>query len=98
MEELRVVAKVRDYAQLFDSLAGQLAGLKESLEETLEQEGRQMGTFIASRLLSRLYHRDPNFPVDAVHEKISPAMARMEAEATVASHVDKIVAKLKRQG
>ena len=93
-----ITAKVQDYAQFFDSLADQLAGLKESLEETLEQEGKQIGTFIASRLLSRLHHRDPNFPVDAVHEKITPATARKEAEAAVASHVARIVDKLERQG
>jgi septal ring factor EnvC (AmiA/AmiB activator) len=91
-------AKVRDYAQFFDSLAGQLAGLKESLDETLEQEGKQIGTFIATRLLSRLHHRDPNFPVEAVHEKIVPATARKEAEAAVAPHVAKIVGKLERHG
>ena len=89
-------AKVQDFAQFFDSLAGQLGGLKGSLDETLEQEGKQIGEFVASRLLSRLHHRDPSFPVDAVHEKISPATAREEAEAAVASHVARIVAKLKR--
>ena len=67
------------------------------MDETLEQEGKQIGAFVASRLLSRLHHRDPSFPVDAVHEKISPATVREEAEAVVAPHVTRIVAKLRRQ-
>ena len=91
-------AKVQDYAQFFDGLAGQLAGLKESLDETLEQEGKQVGAFVATRLLSRLLHRDPSFPMDAIHEKITPPMARKEAEAAVASHVARVVDKLERQG
>ena len=90
-------ARVQDFIPFFDSLAGQLAGLKESLDETLEQEGKQVGAFVASRLLSRLHHRDPSFPVDAIHEKITPPAARKEAEAAVASHVAKLVEILKRQ-
>ena len=78
-------------------MAGQLAGLKDSLDETLEQEGKQLGTFLATRLLSRLHHRDPSFPVDAIHEKITPPAARKEAEAAVASHVAKVVDVLRRQ-
>jgi len=90
-------ATVQDFAKFFGSLAGQLDGLKESLDETLEQEGKQVGAFVASRLLSRLHHRDPSFPVDAIHEKITPPAARKEAEAAVASHVAKLVEILKRQ-
>jgi len=90
-------ATVQDYAKFFGSLAGQLDGLKESLDETLEQEGKQVGAFVATRLLSRLHHRDPSFPVDAIHEKISPSTAREEAEAAVAPHVAKVVEILKRQ-
>ena len=89
--------EISDHVEFFSHLTGQLTGLKEWLDETLEQEGRQFGTFVASRLLSRLHHRDPSFPVDAVHEKISPATAREDAEAAVASHVARIVAKLRRQ-
>ena len=84
-------ATVQDFAKFFGSLAGQLDGLKESLDETLEQEGKQVGAFVASRLLSRLHHRDPSFPVDAIHEKITPSAAMKEAEAAVASHVAKVV-------
>ena len=68
-------ARVQDFIPFFDSLAGQLAGLKDSLDETLEQEGKQLGTFIATRLLSWLHHRDPSFPVEAIHEKITPPAA-----------------------
>ena len=92
-----ITAKVWEYAQFFGFVVDFLAGLKDSLEETLEQEGKQVGEFVATRLLSRLHHQDPSFPVDAIHEKISPPAARKEAEVAVAPHVAKVVEILKRQ-
>lgn len=78
-------------------MVGQLAGLKETLDETLEQEGKQVGTFIATWLLSRLHHRDPDFPIEAIHQRITPVMVRTAAKAAVAPHIVQVVSKLKRR-
>lgn len=90
-------ATIHGYAQLFGDLADQLTGLKEMLDDTLELEGKQVGAFIATRLLSRMHHHDRNFPIEAVHQRITPAMARTAAEVAVASHIAQVVSKLERR-
>ena len=55
-----------------------------------------MGAYVATRLLSRLHHRDPTFPVEAIHQRITPATARTAADEAVASHVAQVVSKLQR--
>ena len=93
-----VTASIREYVQFFGFVVDFLAGLKGSLDEILVQEGRQVGEFVATRLLSRLHHQDPSLRLEAIHEKIVPAATRTEAEAAVAPHVARVVAKLERQG
>lgn len=90
------IATIHDYAQLFGDLVGQLVGLKETLDDTLEQEGKQVSAFIAMLLLSRLHHRDPEFPLEGIHQRIILTTARMAVEAAVAPHVTQVVSKLER--